>query len=357
MKKLKEKGPSVFERIKNKMPKVHMCFKPMKGKWGKVAFVVVPLVVAAVGAGVGIYLTGQTKEPPKTVEVVTNKVNRRVYLVSADELTIPLTVGLTKRDTTQEEMVEVFALLKEDSKANTGTIKGLIPKETKLNSLELFENELILDMSADFLNYKANDESKLLESIVYTYSEFPDVNMISLYIDGARLEKLPKNNTAVTMCLSTSIGINRESKKAVDVTGKQMINVYYQKAIDNRNYLVPVSQYVDKKDSLEVQLVNAVNEPLDESRGLKTLTDYSLVSQIQTNTDKTKFVLNLKDAALKEEGVVKRSLYDLVSLTMADLVEAKEISFVIEEEEMMVEGLLDPEVYEVSNYIYNQVEI
>ena len=55
MKKLKEKGPSLKERIKNKIPRIYFCFKTNKSKVGKAAFVIVPLVVAAVGAGVGIY--------------------------------------------------------------------------------------------------------------------------------------------------------------------------------------------------------------------------------------------------------------------------------------------------------------
>lgn len=357
MKKLQEKGPSLLARIKEKMPRVHVALNPLKKNWGKIAFVITPLAVAAVGAGVGIMLTRDKGGPKTNIEVVGDRVNRRIYLVSNDNLTIPLTVSLNKRDTVQEQMVEVFGLLKENSKAAQTSIKGVIPKDTKLNGLEVFEKELILDVSKEFLNYSTTDESKLLESVVYTYLEFPEVDMVSLYVDGERLSKLPKQDTVVPMCMREQIGINRESKKASEIAGKQMINVYYQKTIDSKNYLVPVSQYVDKGVSLETQLVNAIDSKLNEDRGLKELSDYSLVSQIQSDESNDKFVLNVKESALVEEGVVKRSLYDLVSLTMKDLVEAKEISFVIDAEEMMVEGLLNPDSYEVSNYIYNQVEI
>ena len=82
-----------------------------------------------------------------------------------------------------------------------------------------------------------------------------------------------------------------------------------------------------------------------------------LINKIQDDNDDNKFVLNLKDDSLVEKGVVKRSLYDLVSLTLDGFVDSKEISFKVENEEMMVEGLLDPEVYEVSSYIYNQVQL
>ena len=355
-KKLKEKGPSLKERIKNKIPKAFVCFKASKSKIGKVAFVVVPLVVAALGAGIGIYFSEKGNVENK-VEVTTNKVNHRIYLVSSDNLTIPLTVSLNKRDTVQEEMLEVFSLLKENSKANSNSIKGIVPKDTKVNSLELFDNELALDLSKEFLNYNTNNESKLLESIVYTYSEFPGVDMITLYVDGQRVEKLPKNNTIVPMCATTTIGINRESKSASDIAGKQMINVYYQKMLDNKNYIVPVSQYVSKETTSELQFVNAINTPLTEKRGLTILSDYKLISTVQENKDNDKFVLNLKDDSLVEKGVVKRSLYDLVSLTLDGFIDSKEISFKVEDEEMMVEGLLDPEIYEVSNYIYNQVKL
>ena len=356
MNKLKEKGPSLWSKIKSKLPNIQVCLKPTKTKVGKVAFVVVPLVVAAVGASFGIYLTEKTNTTKTPVTISANKVNHRVYLVNADDLTIPLTVSINKRETTQEEMLEVFDLLKEDSKANTGTIKGLIPKDTKLKEIELFEKELMLDFSKEFLNYSTTSEDKLLESIVYTFSEFPDVESISLYVEGERLDKLPKNNTAVPMCITTNIGINRETKKAIDVAGKQMINVYYQKTIGDKAFMVPVSQYVSKDDTIEVQLVNAINQPLTESKGLKLQSDYSLINKIQTD-DTDKFVLNVNQESLVEEGVVKRSLYDLVSLTMTNLVSAKDISFIIENEEVQVEGLLDSKTYEVANYVYNQVEI
>lgn len=178
-------------------------------------------------------------------------------------------------------MLEVFSLLKEDSKANSNSIKGLIPKDTKMNSLELFDNELTLDFSKEFLEYNANNESKLLESIVYTYSEFPGVDMVTLYVDGQRVEKLPKNNTVVPMCVTTSIGINRESKSASEIAGKQMINVYYQKTIDDKNYIIPVSQYVSKETTSELQFVNAINTPLTEKRGLNKLSDYELINKFK----------------------------------------------------------------------------
>lgn len=356
MKKMKEKKPSVMARVKERMPKLMVVLKPTKDKVGKIAFVMVPLAIAAVGAGVGIYMSEKERTPGTITETVIAKTNKRIYLVSSDDLTIPLTVGLTKRDTTQEMMVEVFGLLKENSKANTGSIKGLIPKDTKLNSLEVFEGELILDVSEEFLNYETDAEGKLLESIVYTYSEFPEVETISLYVDGKQLKTLPKNNTKVSLCLTPQMGINREGLAASDVSGKQMINVYYQKTINNKNYMVPVSQYVDKSDSLELQLVNAINSPLPTERGLKKLSEYSYISEIQEDKGDD-FVLNLKDDALLEEGVVKRSLYDLVSLTLDSFVDSVEISLKVADEEVMVEGLLDPEVYQVSDYIYNQIEI
>lgn len=356
MKKMKEKKPSMMARLKERMPKLMVVLKPTKDKVGKVAFVMIPLAIAAVGAGVGIYMSEKDRTPTTVTETVVAKTNKRIYLVSSDDLTIPLTVGLPKRDTTQEMMVEVFGLLKENSKANTGSIKGLIPKDTKLNSLEVFEGELILDVSEEFLNYQTAAEGKLLESIVYTYSEFPEVETISLYVDGKQLKTLPKNNTKVSLCLTPKMGINREGLAASDVSGKQMVNVYYQKKIDDKNYMVPVSQYVDKNDSLELQLVNAINAPLQTEKGLKKLSEYSYISEIQEDNGDD-FVLNLKDDALLEEGVVKRSLYDLVSLTLDSFVDGVEISLKVADEDVMVEGLLDPEVYQVSDYIYNQIEI
>lgn len=359
MKKIKVRSKSWFKRAKDKMPSVSVCFSKLKvkSKVGKVAFVIVPLILAGGGVALGVTLTQNRDKPVDKIETDVNKDTRRIYLASSDHLTIPLTVKVEKRATVGEQIKDLFNLLKSDSKANTNSIKGVIPSATKLNSLEVFNDELVLDVSSEFLEYDQAQEVNVLESLIYTFSEYPNINMMSLYVDGEKLDKMPKTNISIPDFLDSRYGINRDHKNTTDVAGKNMLNVYYTKTYDAVSYLIPVSQYVDAKDSLELQFVNAINEPVDSSKGLTPSTVYQYIEKTQSNTDASKFRLSLKETAMKEEGVIKKDIYDIVSLTIDEYDSDLEVSFLVEDEEMMVEGIIDPNSYTVSDLIYNQVKL
>lgn len=355
--KLREK--SRWQRFKDKLPKMELCFSKLKikSKVGKVAFVIVPLVLAGASIGIGVNLLNKEDKPVTKVETGANTKNRRIYLASNDNLTIPLTVKLAKRGTAAEELIEIFNLLKTDSKANTTSIKGLIPKDTKLNSLELFNDELILDVSSEFLNYDESKEINILESLVYTFSEYPEVNMLSIYVDGERLLKMPKTETVIPEFLETSFGINRDHRNTTDVAGKNRFNIYYTKTYDGASYLVPVSQYVENEGDVEVQLLKASKERVPSTYGLELASAYNHLATTQKNTEDSKLTINLNSSAMKEEGVIKKEVYDIVSLTLEEYQENLEVSFYVEEIEMMVEGLIDTSTYEVSDLIYNAIEL
>ncbi|HBD06011.1 MAG TPA: hypothetical protein DCY93_01185 [Firmicutes bacterium] len=358
MKKIKERGKSLWQRIKDKMPHMEVCFSKLKvkSKAGKLAFIFVPLILIGAGVGFGVGLTQGHKAPVTKVDL-TNYKNRRIYLVSNDNMTIPLTVSLQKRATVGEEIRDIFNLLKTDSRANTNSIKGLIPANTKLNSLEVFNDELVLDVSKEFLDYEKSSEKNLLESLTYTFGEYPDIEMLSIYVDGERLVKMPKNNTVVPDFLEKSFGINRNVNNATDISGKKMVNVYYTKTIDEKDYLVPVSQYVDAKQSEELQLVSAISANIDPTLGLKLCSEYSYIDATQKDEDSTNINLAVNKEALVEEGVVKKSLFELVSLTLEDSYDTKAVNFYVEDEKMMVQGIVSPETYEVSSMIYNTIEL
>ena len=86
-------------------------------------------------------------------------------------------------------------------------------------------------------------------------------------------------------------------------------------------------------------------------------TQYNYISETQNDKNDEKVNLNLKQAALKEEGVVKKDVYEMVALTFNDLEKNYEISFEIEGESLVVEGIQDTKNFEVANLIYNQKEI
>ena len=68
-----------------------------------------------------------------------------------------------------------------------------------------------------------------------------------------------------------------------------------------------------------------------------------------------KFKIN--NFALDVNGLVNKSLYDLVSLSFDFMDIDEKVSFLLEENEIAVSGIVNEEEYPVSNIIYNEVKL
>lgn len=64
-------------------------------------------------------------------------------------------------------------------------LESYIPKETKINTIELKKEELIINFSEEFISIEGREnEEKTIESIVKTMTELTEVNSIKILIDG-----------------------------------------------------------------------------------------------------------------------------------------------------------------------------
>lgn len=64
-------------------------------------------------------------------------------------------------------------------------LESYIPKETKINSIELKKDELIINFSEEFINIEGKEnEEKTIKAIVKTMTELTEVNSIRILING-----------------------------------------------------------------------------------------------------------------------------------------------------------------------------
>ncbi|MBE3092210.1 MAG: GerMN domain-containing protein [Actinobacteria bacterium] len=71
--------------------------------------------------------------------------------------------------------------------------KTLVPPTTKVNKISFDNGNITLDLSPEFVNDKFEGDAVdilLVHSIVNTFTEFPEVNTVSFYINGKRLNTL-----------------------------------------------------------------------------------------------------------------------------------------------------------------------
>ena len=131
---------------------------------------------------------------------------------------------------------------KEESKIPSG-FKPVIPSDTKILSVEYVEGTIKVNFSIEFLNIEEFNESKVIESIVYTLTSIENVKNVIIYVNGDVLTKLPSGKILPTS-LDRGYGINKE----YDITTYKNIDkitIYYLSKYNDNIYYVPVTKYID----------------------------------------------------------------------------------------------------------------
>lgn len=70
---------------------------------------------------------------------------------------------------------------------------ALVPETTKVNKISFDNSNIALDISPEFVNDRFKSDTVdilLVYSIVNTFTEFPEVNTVSFYINGKRLNTI-----------------------------------------------------------------------------------------------------------------------------------------------------------------------
>lgn len=340
----KKKEKKVQNAKRNKVIKYSLC-------------IIIPCLLALGGAFLGtLQKEKKNKDNDIIVEVVSNKVQRRIYLISSDDLTIPLTVEKEKRDTLQEEIYDVFNLLKTSSKASSSSIKGFINDKTKLNSFTLENNILTMDFSKEFLDYGSFNESRILEALTLSFVQFEEIEGITLLIEGSKINHLPRQNVKVDEVLTLKKGINNIFQSTLEIVEKEKTIVFYEKDYDSKTFLVPLSLYAEKGETSNITFVNGVNYILPAKLGLKKIEEYNVLSKKQISSTSS-FALQVKKELLIDSTYVDKKLFDLITLSLDLLDIDLPVAFLNEEEQIPVQGVYDQESIQVNSIMYNEIKI
>lgn len=202
---------------------------------------------------------------------VNNSDTCNIYLLGKNNYLTNVTM-LINSDNIEDEIVQIidYLTINKSSKIPNG-FKAIIPETTKLNSVTINDKIAILDFSDSLFDVDEILEERLVEAITYSLIELDGIEGVQIKINGKLVDKLPKCRKKNPSILNRNLGINKvfEFDSIHDI--KKVI-LYYTSNIDNINYYVPVTKYLnDDKEKIKIIIENLSSNYVYDSSLISTL--------------------------------------------------------------------------------------
>ncbi len=263
------------------------------------------------------------------LEYVNNLGTNEIYLLGPNQYLVKTNILLEEENinTKVRQIIDYLTVQKSD-KIPTG-LSGIIPADTKVNAIEIEEGIAILDFSKELLNVSEELEERVIEAITYSIINLDGIEGITIKIDGELLTELPKTKKQIPEVLNRNFGIN----KVFDIdnlNGIQKVTLYYIDKINNQNYYVPVTKYLnDDREKINIIIDNLSSNYIYESNLVSLLNqdtqliNYEIQDEIMT--------LNFNYSIFTNDKILEEVTYTIAE-SACDTYDIKSVIFQVEGE-------------------------
>lgn len=262
------------------------------------------------------------------IKVEYNNPLSSIYLLNDDNYLLSVDV-ITSNDI-MESIPIIINNLKDNNKNYHG-LKGIIPKDTKINDIKIENHILNIDFSKELLNVNKDLEEKVIESLVYSLLNLKDINGIKISIDHKPLKVLPNTNILLDDILTKKFGINKEYN-INSIKDIKKVTVYYYDENNGNNYYVPVTKYLNSNDDkIKIIIDNLKNNYLAETNLMSYLNDKIKIENYEYQDNLVTLSFNalsdLGPSDIKEEIIytLANSIFDSTDITKVIFLEKDNI--------------------------------
>lgn len=203
----------------------------------------------------------------------------------------------------KDKVMEVFGCISNGNLPNS--FVSYVPDGTKLISYSVDGSLLKLNFSKEFYNVSLENEVKLIEMLVYSFTSIDGIDEIMLFVDGNLLNYLPNSNNVLPTILDRDYGIN----KVIDIdsiSNTVSFNVYYL-GKEDEYYYIPITYVMNNDNDVIEMIVRKL-----KNNGINS----SLLTHLTSNVDVVSYDINdgnmdvlfnkeleniMKDSLLEEE--------------------------------------------------------
>ena len=209
---------------------------------------------------------------------------QEIYTITKDNLVAKTSIYVNYNLDIEEQVSNVLCSMIEENNNNSllpGYFKPILPNNTIILSVKLNDDILTIDFSKELLNITEEQSEKMIESIVYTTTNFDEVLGVSILVEGKSLKYVPNTSKELNTILDNNYGIN----KVYNITNNNNVEkvvLYYLSGIDDL-YITPVTEYINtNKQKLEV-----IIDKLSNSYSYN-----NLISYLNSNTKLLDYEIN-----------------------------------------------------------------
>ena len=230
-----------------------------------------------------------------SIEYNYNNVESTIYLVDSNDYVARTTIPTCKCAGVDlaKDLLEGLVVGGTKNNIIPNGFRSIIPPDVTIKDINLQENVLTIDFSKELLEVNDKDEDKMIESIIYTLTSIDGIDKVIIKVEGEVLNKLPNSKTNIPTVLDKSYGIN----KSYDLSNLNDIlsyTTYYTSTYNDTKYYVPVTKYINSKDSDVVKIIikELGSSPIYQTHLMSYLNANAVLNDYELDNNKLKLNFN-----------------------------------------------------------------
>lgn len=249
--------------------------------------------------------------PTKKIETINNvKKNYKeayIYLLDQNNYVARVNIILNENDNLNK-IKEIVNYLTIDGNKSNHIKEGftpIIPKNTKLLSVDIDNNIVKLNFSKELLNTPDNKIDQLISSLIYSITSLNNDYKLSIYIEGNILTKLP-NNKLIDPILDRSYGINKVFN-INNIVGTTKTTIFYLSKQDDYYYYIPITLVNnDQDDKIKIIIEEMASKSVYNTNLISYIKDIKKAAYEIKNDC---IVLNLNSNNFSSKELIEETIY------------------------------------------------
>ena len=249
--------------------------------------------------------------PTKKIETINNvKKNYKeayIYLLDQNNYVARVNIILNENDNLNK-IKEVVNYLTIDGNKSNHIKEGftpIIPKNTKLLSVDIDNNIVKLNFSKELLNTPDNKIDQLISSLIYSITSLNNDYKLSIYIEGNILTKLT-NNKLIDPILDRGYGINKVFN-INNIVGTTKTTIFYLSKQDDYYYYIPITLVNnDQDDKVKIIIEEMASKSVYNTNLISYIKDIKKAAYEIKNDC---IVLNLNSNNFSSKELIEETIY------------------------------------------------